>query len=692
VHPGRTPQREHQLGVLLVHGIGTQRSGDTLVRWGDVLLKTIRRATRDRVAATVERASPDSGGPGRDGAEAVVLLRAGGREERWLLSEGLWADTFVAPSYGELVSWSLRALPWAIAIHIGQRYWHAAEQRGTRRKVVAAATSVIQLSVALALAPVLILLLGLVLPFGLIPIPQLRAAILAAQSTLTATVGDSLAFVESPVRAALIRTRIIDGLRRLKQHCERTIIVAHSQGAAVVLEALGGIPGRPVKQDPSAPTVVPDALVTFGAGTNQLASLKALSGELLSKMKVDPVWYAVAALLVVTGLSAWLWVQVSNEQLSGKDIAHAAGLYLLLMLVLGLTIPAVIELTSVLARRWRLVHEHAEGIKTGTSGALFLAGMVLAITYADRAELPLVAMTVLGGALTMWLGSIRMILSKDLKTLLTSVRTPPGLARWTDLYASADPVSNGPTLTDETATLESVPIWNEGSFLADHAAYWDNLDGFVLRVVRVCADTARSPWRAELPPERPELDKRADWRATWLRMTRHSLVLIWLFVGAMLLILPGMDVPLPDRVLGLLPDWLPALTATPMRSVLLVALTTVAAWASYGIARWVWRRWVRAEQEAVLAHDPPRGGEFVPLCAMGMVVWAVLLLAILLAGGAESELPKLLTNPGEMLLALVMILGFAWPSTYALLKLNPAPRATERPAEAGASPQAGAAG
>src|SRR5262245_35147428 len=43
--------REFQLGVLLVHGVGTPRAGgDTLVHWGDVLLKTIARATRSTEA------------------------------------------------------------------------------------------------------------------------------------------------------------------------------------------------------------------------------------------------------------------------------------------------------------------------------------------------------------------------------------------------------------------------------------------------------------------------------------------------------------------------------------------------------------------------------------------------------------------------------------------------------------------
>src|SRR2546421_7913720 len=114
--------REFQLGVLLVHGIGIQRSGDTLVQWGDVLLRTIERATQKSVVATVESAGPGDG-LGKSGLEATVLLRAGEHAERWILAEGWWADAFPAPSYRELLRWSTKALPWSIVTHVAELYW-----------------------------------------------------------------------------------------------------------------------------------------------------------------------------------------------------------------------------------------------------------------------------------------------------------------------------------------------------------------------------------------------------------------------------------------------------------------------------------------------------------------------------------------------------------------------------------------
>ena len=273
--------KQYRLGILMVHGIGTQARRGTLVAWGDILLSVIRRAAGGSAIPTVEQAW---GGDqlGDVPAEAVVAIRSSGGKETWLLEECWWADTFPAPTYSELVSWSLRALPWSVCLHIAQRYWQtASKDAGTNWAAVAIALS--QFAVAFVAAPFFLIVLAAVLLLGLLPIPQLRTFALNVQSTLTATIGDSLAFVESPIRAALIRTRILAGLARLKPQCDRTIIVAHSQGAAAVLDDLGGFADPQAGNTDAAsaastsPSVMPDALFTFGAGINQLASLRVLS-------------------------------------------------------------------------------------------------------------------------------------------------------------------------------------------------------------------------------------------------------------------------------------------------------------------------------------------------------------------------------------------------------------------------------
>jgi len=173
-----------QLGILLVHGIGTQPPRETLVRWGDALLNIIGRATKDQVTLTVGRAVADN----EKSAEVGVELLYGGRTERWLLAEGWWADCFPAPSYSELVSWSVRALPWSIALHVAQRYWQGIPNASGTRKYWAGAKATLELLGAMTLTPVFVAILVLVLILGLLPIPQLRSLILSAQTTLIGTV------------------------------------------------------------------------------------------------------------------------------------------------------------------------------------------------------------------------------------------------------------------------------------------------------------------------------------------------------------------------------------------------------------------------------------------------------------------------------------------------------------------------
>src|SRR5262245_15089761 len=112
--------KPYQLGILLVHGIGTQPAGETITSWGDTLVKTIAEATNRRVNAVVERAGSDLEGGDGERMEAVLKLssplsrreRGSGGEDRrergsggedggeaWLLAEGWWAESFIAPSY-----------------------------------------------------------------------------------------------------------------------------------------------------------------------------------------------------------------------------------------------------------------------------------------------------------------------------------------------------------------------------------------------------------------------------------------------------------------------------------------------------------------------------------------------------------------------------------------------------------------
>jgi hypothetical protein len=624
--------KEYRLGILMVHGIGTQARRGTLVAWGDVLLSVIRRASGGSATPTVEQAW---GGDtlGDVPAKAVVTIRSGGGKESWLLEESWWADTFPAPTYSELVSWSLRALPWSVCLHIAQRYWQTAS-KDAGINWAAAGIALAQFAVAFVVAPFFLVLLAAVLLLGLLPIPQLRTFALTVQSTLTATIGDSLAFVESPIRAALIRTRILAGLDRLKSQCDRTIVVAHSQGAAAVLDALGGFAETPAgntttASDASAsPGVMPDALFTFGAGINQLASLRVLSRGLSKDMPFNPAAGAVWAFIGGLVLSGWLYVNVKTHQISLRDLLIAVGIFLASTLALSVVAGASLMIVRAAEARSAAARRRIQQIGAWFVVGLFVAGAIGLFAFADNSSAPIEAVFCLVLAIFLLLTSIVSILSKDTKAVVTAeVAAPAGLEQWVDLYSSADPVPNGETRISDTKTtaVKSRRAWNGGSMLSDHTSYWENLDGFVLPLVLVCADIAESPWLSSLPPDSDSagLRARARWRVSFLRWGRWLNALVWLGILAVAAPKYATRVPLPFAT----PTWLPASGAVSARLLTLTALVAAAGSCSYVLMRWAWRLWVRAEQEQVLKHERPTGWPWAPTIKMGIVL-AVSLVAL----------------------------------------------------------------
>ena len=673
--PMKDKPKEYDLGVLLVHGIGTQLCGETLVRWGDVLVKTIGSATRNRVQVEVRSAGHASDAARDSLTTAVLTLRSSsGQEKPWLLVDGWWADVFLPPSYRELVSWSVRALPWAIAFHIAQRFWAAAQHNKTGPKFFQMGIAIFELLIGLAIAPVFVVLLALTAVLGLLPIPQIRSFIRAAQGTLVSTVGDCLAFVESPIRAAMIRTRILARLEWLKEQCEYTIIVAHSQGAAVVMDALGAL-REPVQNDlpqleSEVQSLAPDTLVTFGAGTNQLASLTRLSAGLPEKVGMkNPVTYAIGALFGCLGISVWLGVALFLHQTNPMKILFATGVFGIFGVASWLLPTFALKLASWLGKHWDSMKTREKQVATITFTILFLPLLGYFIWLVQAKGLPLFQLSFVPMALIGLIGAISVILSQKMRDVLTIV--PPKVDRWYDFYASEDPVPNGPTLITEPESekRKSNPISNLGSFFADHTSYWDNLDGFVLPVVRVCAETGKSSWQNQLPRESPEVDKRAAWRVRLLRLARAIVCLSWLVTGAALWFFHANAIPLLFKPAG----WLPAIAVTMTRLATLSVAMIVAAWVSSRIVQFVWGCWVRKEQRRVLGHQAVENRGFWALVGMYCVVWAVIALAYCAATDRVSNLisARVLKDIEDIVPA---ILGLAGMTAFVATWLRPGPR------------------
>jgi hypothetical protein len=295
---------QYGLGVLFVHGIGQQSQGETLVRWGEVLIDWIRRVDSPPIADTKVRVLAASLGDGQaKPAEAEVEVTINGGRRSWLMTEAWWAEAFATPSYRQLVVWSTKIVPWAIGLHFARRL--LSKLKGlwsTSNRVIYQGRTVRWLRLLdkeyllllggsfwlaatlifwMLLSPILVGVLLLLLVIGLIPIEKLRSFVGAVQQKLAGTIGDSMVLLENPIQSAAMRSRLRHTLQELATRCEKVAIIAHSQGAEIALQTLAETPL--IEKSPERDMT----LITFGAGVNKLELLRCLGDIDLGKIHSD---------------------------------------------------------------------------------------------------------------------------------------------------------------------------------------------------------------------------------------------------------------------------------------------------------------------------------------------------------------------------------------------------------------------
>ena len=204
------------------------------------------------------------------------------------------------------------------------------------------------------------------------------------------------------------------------------------------------------------------------------------------------------------------------------------------------------------------------------------------------------------GAVFLLVWSLRFILASDLEKILTApVRTPPGLDRWVDLYASADPVPNGRTKTNDDADARSSPS-RSGSGVSVRRPH--RLLGQSGRIRAAGREGVR---RDGAQPVGGRASKQVGLRGQ-TRGLAGRLPADRTVERRFDLVSPGRFPLEPDQasvpVPFDLPGWVPG---SPVRQALLVTLIALAMWATSSVLRWLWNWWVWAEQEVVLDHEQP---------------------------------------------------------------------------------------
>jgi hypothetical protein len=274
----------HALGVLFVHGIGEQPRGDTLLAFGEPLIRCIRAWIDGREigeADVIESKLSASESGSEEPAHAVLEITVGKRPPlTWLLAESWWADEFSRPPFMKLAGWLLTIGPWAIISHASRWLRHAPR--------VQVPYQLLKIVLAIPLSMLMQLVVASLALVAWLPIPVLRNAISGFLLRITGTLGDSYVLLENPIQQAAAVGALRQNVEWLSGHCDKVAVVAHSQGAAIARLALAG------RRHPKV-----CVLVTFGSGVAKLTELGSMSTEKLARRVRTILWVSLVAIALL---------------------------------------------------------------------------------------------------------------------------------------------------------------------------------------------------------------------------------------------------------------------------------------------------------------------------------------------------------------------------------------------------------
>jgi hypothetical protein len=287
--PAPDPDR---VGVVFVHGIGTQQPAETFLDWSAPIVRmlTAWRVEHGLGPDPVVRSAFSFSGSSQPYLELAIPETGQHPARSWVVTEAWWASQVRAPSLGDAAAYIRRGLPgilrgirdgykvradlWADRLDAELKAADAAAtpdspaQRELRERRgwgwIEGLDSVQKWLSILAYVPALVLgslLLVVYAPFRLIPIQAIRdAAVLrSADSFLTTWFGDLPDVLDDPVQAANVRARLAESIDRLitQMGCGSIVLVAHSGGAIVSFTTL---------LDPAYARLDVQRLVTIGQG------------------------------------------------------------------------------------------------------------------------------------------------------------------------------------------------------------------------------------------------------------------------------------------------------------------------------------------------------------------------------------------------------------------------------------------
>jgi hypothetical protein len=393
--PPDPPDPDFEVGILFVHGIGDQARGQTLLDFGEPLLQCLEEWIRGRSLGEMEvrRAELSPRPELTESAQATIHIKrttaSGTVQSDWFLSEAWWASEFHRPDFRRLAAWLLQVGPWIIVSHAARPYFY-----GQRMDLIGHSLTTIAVILSVPLAWIMQLAVITISLFAWIPVPVFRKALSGLLLRMTGTLGDSFVLTECPLQRQAILDKVERAIDEVSNRCGKVVIIAHSQGAAIVHDVL---------KNRGCPNNV-KTFISFGAAIYKLRELKKVSEERLFR------------------------------------------------------VPQVVLALSLI---------------------LSMATLVAAVSY--RQHVPVF------GFLTVFIALGAVVWVKDYNQRIASRKQdlPLSDVEWLDLYASLDPVPNGSLLLpgESEARFDSNPVKNCANPFTDHVSYWENRDGFVLRIL-----------------------------------------------------------------------------------------------------------------------------------------------------------------------------------------------------------------
>ena len=261
------------VGILCVHGIGVQAEGDTLLAVAETLLSAL--GSDDAKVVYGEASLKPLRMQRPEPAHLCATVEDGPGTTRAIVAESWWAGAFDAPSYWNLLGWLLSYGTWIAIRHATfrisalVRYFERKFDRAGKPRPdwlgfadVMFAYPGTLVSVFLVAIPLQVLLLAIgllaIIPFKLTQNASKRMAIVISE-----TLGDATVFTANAAIRHSILSRVRADLEWLSARSNAIVVLAHSQGAAVVFDLFRRMP-----------KLANIRLITYGEGIRKLSELE----------------------------------------------------------------------------------------------------------------------------------------------------------------------------------------------------------------------------------------------------------------------------------------------------------------------------------------------------------------------------------------------------------------------------------